>query len=39
MAFAADAGFLRHEARLFHGFPRGVHARLGIEALLVERAQ
>ena len=38
-AFAAHAGFLRHHARLLHGLARGIHARLGIQALLVERAQ
>ena len=38
-AFAADAGFLRDEARLFHRAARGIHARLGIETLLVERTQ
>ena len=38
-AFAAHARFLRHQARLFHRLARRIHARLGIEAFLVERAQ
>ena len=37
--FAAHARFLRDHARLLHRFARGVHARLGVEALLVERTQ
>ena len=38
-AFAAHARFLRHHARLFHRLARGVDARFGIQAFLVERAQ
>ena len=38
-AFAAHARFLRDEPRLLHRGARAVDARLGIEALLIERAQ
>ena len=38
-AFAPYARFLRDEARLLHTGARRVDARLGIEALFIERAQ